>query len=523
MPSAPETAKKKTDEGYGSPLYTSGDYAPGRLPGLKPIAVIDIGSNSVRLVVYEGITRAPTPIFNEKMLCGLGKSVATTGKLADDAMQDALNALKRFRTLCDQMQVAAVHVLATAAVRDAKNGHEFLNMAGTISGSPVELISGAREARLSALGVISGIHNPDGLVGDLGGGSLELVDVKGHKVGQGITLPLGGLRLIDESGDSLKKAEKIAEKILDNVDLSYGKGRALYAVGGTWRAISRLHMLRRDYPLHVTHGYEIEAREAIDFCKFLQKGDENAAEALAQVSSERRPLVAYGALVLEKILKSMKATHVVMSALGVREGLLFSQLSPHERNADPLLAAAKDLSMLHSRSPRHGEELCKWTDGLFSSLDDEEKPNEKRLRHAACLLADMTWRGHPDYRGEQSLNIIAHGAFIGIDHPGRVFLALAIYHRHEGISETGLSPRLASLADERTRQRAKLLGLAMRVAFIVSASMPGVLPRAQLYAKKGKLKLELSKELSALNSKRLSGRLNRLAKFLNLSAVLEVA
>jgi exopolyphosphatase/guanosine-5'-triphosphate,3'-diphosphate pyrophosphatase len=394
-------------------------------------------------------------------------------------------------------------------------------MAGAISRCPVELISGAREARLSALGVISGIHRPDGLVGDLGGGSLELIDIKDHKVGQGVTLPLGGLRLIDETGGSLKKAEKLVEKKLNDVDLSSAKNRVFYAVGGTWRAISRLHMQRKDYPLHVTHGYEIEAREAIDFCKFLQKGDDNAAEALAQVSAERRPLISYGALVLEKILKATKTSHIVMSALGVREGLLFSQLSPQERNADPLLSAARDLSMLHSRSPRHGEELCKWTDVLFSSLDDKETPGEKRLRHAACLLADMTWRGHPDYRGEQSLNIIAHGAFIGIDHPGRVFLALSIYHRHEGISETGLSPRLASLADERTRQRAKLLGLAMRVAYIISASMPGVLPRAPLYARKGKLKLELSGELRDLHSKRVSGRLNRLAKFLNLSALLE--
>ncbi len=516
----PGALKGKIDDGYGSPLYPD-DYAPGRLPGLKPIAVIDIGSNSVRLVVYEGITRAPTPIFNEKMLCGLGKHVASTGKLANDAMQEALAALKRFRALCDQMQVSVVHVLATAAVRDAKNGHEFLNMAGTISRCPVELISGTREARLSALGVISGIYRPDGLVGDLGGGSLELIDVKDHKVGQGLTLPLGGLRLIDETGGNLKKAEKVVDKIIDGVDLSHGKGRAFYAVGGTWRAISRVHMQRRDYPLHVTHGYEIEAREAIDFCKFLQRGDDNSAEALSHVSAERRPLVAYGALVMEKILKNLKASHVVMSALGVREGLLFSQLSPQERNADPLMSAAKDLSMLYSRSPRHGEELCKWTDALFASLDDKETPNEKRLRHAACLLADMTWRGHPDYRGEQSLNIIAHGAFIGIDHPGRVFLALSIYHRHEGISETGLSPRFAAIADERTRQRAKLLGLVLRVAYVISASMPGVLPRASFYARKGKLRLELSKELGDLLSKRVAGRVNRLAKFLNLTPVLE--
>ncbi|MES2905618.1 MAG: hypothetical protein V4691_01075 [Pseudomonadota bacterium] len=187
MPKALKMTPKRIDEGYGTQFYPSGDYTPGRLPGMKPIAVIDIGSNSVRLVVYEGITRAPTPIYNEKILCGLGKSVASTGRLAQDAMDETFAALKRFRALADQMQVSAVHVLATAAVREAANGNEFLNMARAIGNCPVELISGSREARLSALGVLSGVHKPDGIVGDLGGGSLELVDIKDHHVGQGIT------------------------------------------------------------------------------------------------------------------------------------------------------------------------------------------------------------------------------------------------------------------------------------------------------------------------------------------------
>ncbi|MES2905619.1 MAG: hypothetical protein V4691_01080 [Pseudomonadota bacterium] len=286
--------------------------------------------------------------------------------------------------------------------------------------------------------------------------------------------------------------------------------------------MSRLHMKRKDYPLHVTHGYEIDAKEMIDFCRFLQKGDESAEEALAQISNERRPLVNYGALVLEKVLKASKCKSVVMSALGVREGLLFSQLKPSERNTDPLLTAAHELSLLRSRSPRHGDELCDWTDHFFKTFDPKETADERRLRHAACLLADIGWRAHPDYRGEQSLNLIAHGAFIGIDHPGRVFLALAIYHRHEGVSESGLSPRLASLADERVRQRAKILGLAMRVAYPISAAMPGVLPRTPLYVRKGKLKLELPVDMEDLSSKRVLTRLGRLGKFIDLSAVLEI-
>lgn len=515
MPKALETIIHPSDEGYGRPFHTGEDYAPGRLPQLKPVAIIDIGSNSVRLVVYEGITRAPTPLFNEKELCGLGKSVASTGRLDNDAMQEAYATLRRFRALANQMQASAVHVLATAAVREAQNANEFLNMASSICDCPVEVISGNREARLSALGVISGLYKPDGIVGDLGGGSLELVDVKGQEIGQGVTLPLGGLRLVDEAGKTPKKAEKLVEKALKDIDLSHGKNRAFYGVGGTWRAIARLHMKLKNYPLHVTHAYEIDTAETIEFCRFLQKNDEEAEAALAQVPTERRQLVSYGALVLEHVLKCAKPSRVIMSALGVREGLLFSQLGPQEREEDPLISAARDLSLLRSRSPQHGEELCAWTDGLFSSLKETEE--EKRLRQAACLLADISWRAHPDYRGEQSLNIIAHGAFIGIDHPGRIFLALAIYHRHKGASEKDLPPRLLELASERLRRQAAVLGLAMRVAYLISATMPGILPQAPISIDKDRLLLQLLPQLADLRSKKLDNRFNKLAKVLGLS------
>jgi exopolyphosphatase / guanosine-5'-triphosphate,3'-diphosphate pyrophosphatase len=208
--------------------------ARGRLNSAEPVAVVDIGSNSVRLVAYEGLTRAPTPIFNEKVLCGLGRGVAKTGKLPEDGVRQALQALARFRTLIDLMGIKRVYVLATAAARDAKNGKAFIAEAETIIGTHIELISGQREARLSAMGVIAGFHKPDGIVGDLGGGSLELIDVNGHKLGKGTSVQLGGLALTDSSGGSMKKAEKIVKDNLAAAKLD-GKKRDFYAVGGTWR------------------------------------------------------------------------------------------------------------------------------------------------------------------------------------------------------------------------------------------------------------------------------------------------
>ena len=500
-----------------------GEAAPGRLQIGAPVAIIDIGSNSVRLVAYEGLTRSPTPIFNEKVLCGLGKGVATTRRLNAEAMAKALTALRRFRVLCQTMGVMDMSVLATAAARDAENGAEFLKAARGAIGAKIELLSGAREAELSALGVVSAFHNPDGVVGDLGGGSLELVDIKGTRVSRGVSLPLGGLSLMDMSGRSPKKAIKIVREALrHSKQLEKLQGRTFYAVGGTWRALARLHMTQRHYPLNVMHGYVIPARDVIDFASLVERVDSDALISIGAVSSQRRPLLAYGAAVIEEIVRIGRPREVVVSALGVREGLLFERLSAKKKLLDPLLSAAREMNMLRSRAPQHGEDLCHWTDGFMRSTHFEESEEDVRLRHAACLLADIGWRAHPDYRGEQSQNIITHAAFIGIDHPGRAWLGLAASYRHLGL-DADVSPQTRILVSARMLDRARVLGAAMRVAYIVSAAMPGVLPRTPLRCGRDMLTLKLPRDLSALASDRLNSRLKQLGRLIGRNVRISVA
>ncbi|MGA0531410.1 exopolyphosphatase [Hansschlegelia sp. KR7-227] len=500
------------------PLASVGGEAPlarGRLPIGPPVAIIDIGSNSVRLVVYEGLSRAPTAMFNEKELCALGRSVAVTGKLSDESIDKALIALKRFRRLADGMGVGRVHVLATAAVRDAANGSDFIRAAEEICRQPVELLSGAREAHLSALGVLSGCFRPDGVVGDLGGGSLELIDVAKDRIGAGMTFPLGGIRLQDVSDRSIKKADRVVRDSLEDAKhLGKLKGRAFYAVGGTWRALAHMHMVQKNYPLHVLHGYTIPAREALEFCRLVRRVDPDTLPAVGVVSSERRPLLAYGALVLEHIIRIGKPSEIAMSGLGVREGLLYELLDEGTRREDALLTSARELGWLRARDPRHGEDLALWTDKLFRSADIDETVEEKRWRHAACHLADLAWRVHPDYRGEQALDTIAHAAFTGVDHPGRAFMALSIFYRHMGLLDDEASPRIRELASTRILDRARTLGGAMRVAYLISAAVPGVLPVTPLAVKGDVLTLKLPAELQDLVSDRLKNRLNKLGKLL---------
>src|ERR1700728_2280617 len=337
--------------------------SPGRLYNGPPLAVVDIGSNSVRLVVYERLSRSPTALFNEKALCGLGREVQTTGLLPADAVEQALAALKRYRALCTTMGAKQVLAIATAACRDAKNGRAFIKLAERTIRADIDVLSGAREAELTALGVISGVHQPDGVVGDLGGGSLELVDVCGTRARRGLTRPLGGLALADISAKSLKKAEKYVKKTLGSLPMLRGcEDRTFYAVGGTWRALARLHMWQTGYPLHVMHGYTIAADEALEFARLVHRVDVNSLSNIEVVNNARRPLLAYAALVLEYILRVGKPRQVVFSALGVREGLLYSLLNKKDKEKDPLIEAARGLNQLRSRSPRHGEELIGWTD-----------------------------------------------------------------------------------------------------------------------------------------------------------------
>ncbi len=486
----------------------------GRLQDRRPISIIDIGSNSIRLVVYEGVVRSPTVLFNEKMLAGLGRGLVTTGRLDEAGVARSMDEFKRFRALSEQAGAESFYVIATAAAREAENGPDFIRRAEEILGTQIRVLTGREEAYYSALGVISGFHPADGIAGDLGGGSLELVDVAGETIGDGITLPLGGLRLQDMSKSSPAAAAKIARVELARAKLlKGGEGRVFYAVGGTWRNLARLHMNATGYPLNVMHHYELGIDGSLPFLRQVARGDIENMKGIEGVSKARRALLPYGAAVLLEIIAAMQPSKIVVSALGVREGFLFSLLPQESQRADPLTSAAGELALLRARSVTHAQELVEWTAQSLAAFDIAETEEEKRYRHAACLLADIGWRAHPEYRGTQSLNIIAHASFIGVDHPGRLFLALVNAFRNDGVFNDGIAPELKALATPRYLERARLLGALMRVVYLLTASMPGVMPKLKWEKRdNGVLALVIPASRAALKGERPEGRMAQLAK-----------
>ena len=466
------------------------------------------------------MARSLITIFNEKALCGLGREVQTTGLLAPDAVNKALTSLRRFRALCKVMKVGRVYAIATAACRDASNGADFIARAERICGVHIEILSGSREARLSALGVISGVHNPDGVVGDLGGGSLELTGVRGSRVGRGVTLPLGSLALQDLSHKSLKRAERIVKTELSGaLQLSAARGRSFYAVGGTWRALARIHIIQSGYPLRVIHGYSIPAADALDSARRLRRlVSANMLANIEVVADARRPLLAFAALVLENIIRAAKPKMIVFSTFGVREGLLYEKLPLAERSRDGFICAARDLNELLSRSARHAQELIKWTDRLVRVIKLRENEEDRRLRHAACLLSDIGWRVHPDYRGEQTLNLVIHGNFGAISHQDRAFVALSVFYRYAGLSEQNEPPiAIQELVSPPMLDRARVLGAAFRVAHLISAARPGVLPATHFRTIGRKLMLVFEHRLIDLVADRVGSRFKQLARLVGRS------
>ena len=480
-------------------------------PKYRPVAVVDIGSNSVRLVVYDGLRRSPSPIFNEKILCGLGRGVATKGKLAEEGIDRAIAALKRFRALARQIGAKHVYAVATAAAREASNGPQFIARAEKALGCDIKVLTGKEEARYAALGVIAGIPGADGVAGDLGGGSLELIDIKDGKLRDGITLPLGPLRLMDLSGGSIDRAREIIDETLAKTDiLKLLKGRTFYAVGGTWRNLAKLHMAQSHYPLHVLHCYRLTKPQAMSLSGLVAHLSPNSLKEIREVSKSRSDTMPFGALVLERLLHHCQAASVEISVYGVREGLLFSKLPGRKRNSDALLSSCWDFARRYARSPEHELELCDWTDQLFGPGKLPETDEQRRLRYAACLLADIGWRAHPDYRAERSLSMISQAAFVGVDHPGRVFLALTVFYRYDGEGEDG--DGLNRLLDDEAHQRAHLLASIFRLAYILSAAMPGMLPNIALKLGDNRtLTLRLPKKLADLAGERVEKRLAGLA------------
>jgi exopolyphosphatase/guanosine-5'-triphosphate,3'-diphosphate pyrophosphatase len=436
--------------------------------------IIDIGSNSIRLVVYQGPERLPAILFNEKVMAGLGRGLAETGAIADGALDVAAEALARFAAVAREMEVTRLRTVATAAVREASNGRRLLETAREL-GLEVELLSGEQEALAAGEGVLSAIPDADGIVGDLGGGSLELVRVSGGKVLDRISFPLGVLRIGAIRAKGPGALERQLFKALSGAGWGgRGAGLPLYLVGGSWRALARLDMHLNSYPLPVIHQYSMGLPAIARMGRTISHVPKSWLRAIPGLSSGRATTLGDAAALLAALLKHLQADTTIVSAFGLREGLLYGALDEARRAEDPLIVAARDEGQRHGRFPEHGDLLDRWIAPLFTG----DAPAQARLRLAACLLADVGWRANPEFRAERGLEIALHGNWVAIDAAGRAIIAQTLFTSLGG--GTTIPAPLDTLASPADLKRAIAWGLAMRLGQRLSGGLAGPLRRSRL-------------------------------------------
>lgn len=487
---------------------------------LPRCGVVDLGSNSVRLVVFEGLTRNPQIVFNEKSILGLGRGLQTTGRLNEEAIAHSISVLERYAVVAAAMRADPLEVLATAAVRDALNGPAYVEMLRRrFPALPIRVLDGDEEARLSALGVMSGIPEADGILGDLGGGSLELVRIDGG-IARTATLPLGVLRLAERSGGDVVRARAITEEMLRRITwLAEGAGRDLYLVGGAWRALARIHIGQTGYPLSVVHHYTLSREEARDLTGVITNLSKRTLERIPGVSRKRLDALPFAAVVLRRLLRATQARRVVFSANGLREGWYSERLPPAVAAEDPLLAAGRDLCRRFGRSDDLPPALIAWTAPVFQ----DETPALRRLRETACWVSDVGAHEHPDYKAEQAFFRVLRQPGVGLDHHARAFLALTLAVRHEADPHAAWLQPARALLDVASAKRAETLGAALRLAYTLCGGTAALLGLTSLRLEQDRLVLRLARGGGVFAGESVWRRLERLAEAVGREPATEIA
>ena len=464
-------------------MWPRTDSSPGR-----QAAVIDLGSNSVRLVIYRLEGRAIWTIFNEKALAGLGRDLPTTGRLSPDGIETAIAAMRRFRAVLDGLQASEIMVVATAAARDAIDGGDFLNRVQEETGLQVRILTGEQEARYAALGVIAGQPDAKGVVGDLGGSSLELIRLQDGRSGDGVTLPLGPFSLGAPRPLDLDKTRKRIDAALAPMGERFVTSQ-FQAVGGAWRNLALLHMIMADYPLRVAHQYEMTRADAQDVARFVSRQSRGSLERIQGLSKKRFETLPYSALVLDALIERLGVEKVVISAYGLREGLLLEAMSPEERDRDPLIEGCEALTAVRGLSQDLGLALETWLTRAFATLPPVFGDRDAVLTAAACRLADLGARLHPDHRADLAFDQVLRAPIAGMTHAERAFLACAAFARHSSAPITPEPETVAKVLSPERRQRARALGAAVRLGCDLSGRNATLLPHASLVISEGHLTL----------------------------------
>ncbi len=481
-------------------------------------AIVDIGSNTVRLVVFHGPARIPLPVFNEKVQCRLGLGIDETGLLNPEGVELAFETLNRFMKLVEVMQVDTVSLLATAAVREAKDGPAFVAEVKKRFNADVQVLSGEEEAKLAAFGVLSGLPRADGLLGDMGGASFDLVALEKGRFSKHDTTPLGHLRIMDgKKADMETMRAFIREKLIPLEWTKDMRGRYFFAVGGSLRAVARLIMHQVDYPLHVIDNFKLALDKAVPLLEILANLDETELYSVPDVSKKRLETLPAAIALLQVVLETVQPSHLVFSGYSMREGEFFLSLDDDIKQQDPLLSACTDLVEREGRFGQQGEDVFDWMSPLFG----EECAKQVKLRHGACLLHDIAWAEHPDYRADHGYLRVLRLPVAGLSHHDRALMAACIYSRYKGDFKARIARPLRTLLAPEDALWTKTVGACLRLAHSLASGAPHMLEYTKMEIRGGELILSLPEDQDIFIGEAVAKRLQTIAKLMGLSGRIE--
>lgn len=487
---------------FGRPLF---DDPSAR--ALSRVGVVDVGSNSVRMVVFDGAARSPAYFFNEKVMAGLGAGMAETGRLNPEGKVRAMAALKRFQLLAETMGIAPLTAVATAAVREAEDGPAFREDVLRETGLRLWVIDGEEEARLSAQGVLLGWPGAYGLVCDIGGSSMELAELHDGRVGKRVSSKLGPQRLKTVGGGKKGLKAHLTSELGKLAEFMGPQPDRLFLVGGSWRAIARIDMERRGYPLAVLHEYRMTRQSVRDTIAYIEEADLDDLRNRTGLGESRMDLVPLASQVLKYLIRTFKPHDIAISSYGIREGMLYEQMPTRLRDRDPLVEAARFAEAKDARIPGFGKRLYDFVKPLFTA----RTAPDSRLIKAACLLHDVSWRAHPDYRHEVCFDEVTRANLGGMTHKERIFLGVALLHRYKNNRSSSPFQSLFDLLEDDALKQAEILGKALRFGSMLTASEDQTMGSLRLFPKKGILKLHLAPGTRDLFGEVAEARLKSLA------------
>ena len=438
-------------------------------------AVVDIGSNNIRLVVYGGLGRAPVVVYSDKSVCQLGKNIEQTGTLNAKGVKKSLKILRRFISVTQTMRVDDVRIVATAAVREATDGQDYIDDIQSFCDCHVEILSGECEARMAGQGVWYGIPEASGLVADLGGGSLELAELKNGTVGRVCSMPVGVLRYGDNP-DLQTIAQQVARIFQNHSFLEDTPYENIYLVGGAWRALMQQHMVDTAYGVKVMHYYT-QPRQAIENLLTPIISGKRPLSDLSQVNKRRRPYMGVASVILQTLVQQTNPNHIITSGYGVREGILVDDFTDKDKATCALLASCQKIVAGAPVLSLAGDDLFQWMTPAIEHLGDRDKT----IVHGACYLVNAVRFDDPDHRGRQILSWMMQRPLLGLSHYERAFMGYMMNARYKKISKKStLGKLLRKTVRDEDVSTAKVVGAAMALAYSLSGGVDDILKKFHL-------------------------------------------